>query len=144
MNNKDADNIEEISLLDYLEILVKRRRMIVRNAVLAGFLMAALTFVLPSTYTASTTLLPPDDSDSKGLRGLLANSPASFLDLPGMSATSSDIFVEILKSRTVAKAVVETKYDYDSKKQDLLSIWGRESKAGAISELSEKTSITSN
>lgn len=144
MNNKEANNIEEISLLDYVEIIVKRRRMIVRNTILAGLLMALLTFVLPSTYTATTTLLPPDDSDSQGLRGLLAKSPTSFLDLPGMSATSSDIFVEILKSRTVARAVLGTKYDYESQKQDLFSIWGEESKASAISKLHEKTRITSN
>ncbi|MFQ5435832.1 MAG: Wzz/FepE/Etk N-terminal domain-containing protein, partial [Anaerolineae bacterium] len=89
---------EEIDFLDYLNVVIKHRRMILRNALLAGLLTAVVSFLLPKTYTATTTLLPPDDGDSNGLRSLLLNSPTSLLNLPGLPASSSDIFVEILKS----------------------------------------------
>ncbi len=135
---------EEINLLDYVAVLVERRRMIVRNTLVAAVLMALVSLVLPRTFTASTTILPPDDGDQGGLRSLLANSPVAFMDLPGNSATSSEIFVEILNSRTVALGVLEHKYEYGDKQQSLLQIWQETSKADALRELRKQSSISSN
>ncbi|MCH8981406.1 hypothetical protein IH922_05245 [candidate division KSB1 bacterium] len=104
-SNKNSYS-EEINFLDYLDVIFKRRRMIIRNSLLAGLIMLVLSFLLPKTYTATTTLLPPDEGDQNGLRSLLLNSPVSLFNVPGIPASSSDIFVEILKSRTVAEAVL--------------------------------------
>ena len=103
---------DEVDLLDYLHVLIKRRKMILRNTVLATFLMALVSFFLPKTFTASTTLLPPDEGENQGLKGLLANSPASFLNIPGVPTSSSELFVEILKSRSVANKVLNREYRY--------------------------------
>ncbi len=141
MQNKDSD---EINLLDYVAVLVRRRRMILRNTLLVAFATALISFFLPMTYTATTTLLPPDDAEPSGLRGLLANSPASFLDLPGLNASSSEIFVEILKSRTVANGVIERKYDFRDASLDLFQIWDVDSKSEASELLQERTSFSAN
>lgn len=135
---------DEIDLLDYLNILVKRRRMILRNTLLAALFVALISFFLPKGYTAKATLLPPDDSDAQGLRGLLADTPASFLNLTGVPATSSEIFVEILKSRTVAEGVLKANYDYSGEKKNLFEIWDIESKEQALSRLQSRTRISSN
>ena len=135
---------DEIDLLDYLAVIVKRRRMILRNTLAVGVLTLLVTLVLPKTYTASTTLLPPDDSGSTGLKGLLANSPASLLDLPGTGSTSSEIFVEILHSRTVGEGVLKTKYPFKGAERDLYEIWDVQSKEDALKRLRKNSQFSSN
>lgn len=132
-------------MLDYLNVIIKRRRMIVRNALIAALFMAVVSFLLPSTYTATTTLLPPDEGNQEGLRGLLSNTPISILNLPGIPATSSEIFVEILKSRTVREGVLKRKYEYKNKHENLLEIWHLEKrKEKALKRLQEKAKILAN
>ncbi|RMF64823.1 MAG: hypothetical protein D6743_08825 [Calditrichaeota bacterium] len=146
--NQSSQNFDpsadEIDLLDYLNVIIKRRRMILRNALVAGLLMAIISFILPRSYTAVTTILPPEDNEAGGLGALLANSPISLLDLPGVSGTSSEIFVEILKSRTVAEGVLSTKYQYKGKTQDLYEIWDADSPQEAIEKLSNRARIFAN
>jgi uncharacterized protein involved in exopolysaccharide biosynthesis len=142
-SNKNSYS-EEINLLDYLGVIFKRRRMIIRNSLLAGLIMLVLSFLLPKTYTATTTLLPPGEGDQNGLRSLLLNSPISMFDVPGIPASSSDIFVEILKSRTVAEAVLSKKYKSEETGQDLYEIWDIENQTDAINELHEKSTIFAN
>ncbi|NIR48954.1 hypothetical protein GWO43_11010 [candidate division KSB1 bacterium] len=144
-SRKNIENSEEeIDLLDYLNVIIKRRRMIVRNAFVAAILMALISLVLPKTYTATTTLLPPDEGEQSALRSLLSNPPASFLSLPGVPASSSDIFVEILKSRSVAKQVLNRKYEYDGNEAKLIEIWDIDKQGEAIEELHSKSRIYAN
>ncbi len=135
---------EEINLLDYLDVIFKRRGMIVRNSLLAGLMMLVLSFLLPKTYTATTTLLPPGEGEQNGLRSLLLNSPVSMFNVPGIPASSSDIFVEILKSRTVAEAVLSKKYKGEETKQNLYEIWDIENQTDAMNELHENSTIFAN
>lgn len=140
---KDA-SANEIDLLDYLNVIVKRRRMILRNAFYAAVAMAVISLILPKTYTASTTLLPPEDSGNTGLQSLLANSPVSFLDLGGLSTSSAELFVEILKSRSVAEGVLARKYAYEDSLQTLYEIWEMESRDEAVKKLRNKTTVILN
>lgn len=136
---------QEINLLDYLAVIIKRRRMIARNALVAALVMAVITFILPSMYQATTTLLPPDEGNQGGLGSLLANSPIPFLDMPGLGgASSSEIFVEILNSRTVAKGVLSTKYKFEEKTQTLSEIFDINSAAKAVAKLQKQSIISSN
>ena len=142
-SNKNSFS-EEINLLDYLDVIFKRRRMIIRNSLLAGLMMLVLSFLLPKTYTATTTLLPPGEGEQNGLRSLLLNSPVSLFNAPGIPASSSDIFVEILKSRTVAEAVLSKKYKSQETEQNLYEIWDIENQTDALNELHEKSTIFAN
>ncbi|MFQ5823055.1 MAG: GumC family protein [bacterium] len=137
---------DEIDLLDYLTVIIKRRRMIIRNSLIAAVFMTILSFLLPSTYTATTTLLPPDKGDQQGLRSLLTNTPMSFFNLPGLQANSSELFVEILKSRTVAEGVLKRKYKYKNQNQDLFEIWNLDSKEKekTVKRLHKKANIIAN
>lgn len=135
---------EEIDLLDYLHVVIKRRRMIVRNVLYAALLMIVLSLILPSRYEATTTLMPPDEQDASGLRGLLANTPAGLFDVPGVPATSAEVFVEILKSRTVAEGVLKRTYRYGGESRTLLDIWEAESLGRAIETLQSNSRISAN
>lgn len=137
-------SVDEINLLDYVNILVEHRRMILRNTLLVALFVSVFSFFLPKYYSATTTLLPPDEAEPSGLKGLLSNAPISVLNLPGVPASSSEIFVEILKSRSVGEGVLKRKYAFEGEKKDLYQIWDIDSKARALKKLSENTRISSN
>jgi uncharacterized protein involved in exopolysaccharide biosynthesis len=64
-------------------------------------------FVYPITYTSSVTILPPERKKDFGLGGLLGSgSDLSSLSLGSLSIASSEIYIQILKSRTVSEFVV--------------------------------------
>ncbi len=148
-STKQTDNhtdnyTDEIDLLDYLNVIVKRRRMILRNIFYAAIGMALLSFILPNSYTAKATLLPPDEGEQQGLRGLLANSPISMLNLPGVPSSSSDVFAEILKSRSVGEGVLKHQYNYDGEKKNLFEIFDEDSREKALKKLKNSTTISTN
>ncbi|MBW6504968.1 polysaccharide biosynthesis tyrosine autokinase [bacterium] len=90
--------IEEVHLSDYLNVLLRRRRIFLL-AFLAVFLGVALyTFTMRPIYEASATLYVKDEKSAKG--GVLG-------DLAMLtSANPVDAEIEILKSRTNAEEVV--------------------------------------
>lgn len=64
-------------------------------------------FVYPVTYTSSVTILPPERKKDFGLGSLLGSgSDFGSLSLSSLSIASSEIYIQILKSRTVGEFVV--------------------------------------
>jgi tyrosine-protein kinase Etk/Wzc len=97
----------EVDTLDVLLVLSSRKRMIVSVTIAAAVLAAIVSLLLPKTYTATTTILPPEQSQSAvsalfGQIGLLSGLSSS--DFTGKD--SSDLFVAMLKSRTIQDALV--------------------------------------
>jgi tyrosine-protein kinase Etk/Wzc len=107
-NTKD----DEISLLDLLIILAERKRIILWVTAVFAILAIIISLVLPKRYTASVSLLPPQQNSSMGGAAL-----ASQLgNLGGVAALAggslglknpNDQFVAMLKSRTVEDAMVQ-------------------------------------
>jgi uncharacterized protein involved in exopolysaccharide biosynthesis len=101
---------EEISVLDMLVIVTARRRLIL--TVTAGCTIAALAlaFLLPTRFTAKTTILPPQQGNS------LASALSSQLsDLGGLASlagsalgmkNSNEMYVTMLKSQVVEDAMI--------------------------------------
>jgi tyrosine-protein kinase Etk/Wzc len=106
----DADN-EEISLLDLLLAITERKRTVLRVTAFFTAFAIILSLILPVRYTATVTLLPPQESSS------MAAAMASQLgNLGGMAALTggglglknpNDRFVAMLQSRTVEDAMVQ-------------------------------------
>ncbi len=115
----EAQN-SEIDLFDYFTILVKHRKRIIRNVLVVAILVAAISLVLPSQYTAVTTLLPPTDDTSTSILSALSNSPLSNLIIHE-ATTTSDLFVEILKSRSVLDGVLQTEFIFPKNKKNARS-----------------------
>ncbi len=136
------NNDDEINLFDYLNVLVKRRWMIVRNVVITAFGILIISFFLPKSYTARTTLLPPDESQQSGILTSLVGSPLANFGLPQATSTS-DLFVQILMSRTVFDNVLQTKFTYNNKPaRNLLSILNYESLEKARKALNKNVNIS--
>jgi tyrosine-protein kinase Etk/Wzc len=102
---------EEISVLDLLVILAERRRLIL--AMTVGFAIAALAiaFILPTRYTAHTTIMPPQQSSSmaSALTSQLANL-GGLASLAGSSLglkSPNEMYVAMLHSQAVEDAMIQ-------------------------------------
>jgi uncharacterized protein involved in exopolysaccharide biosynthesis len=104
----------EVTWLDVASVIRKRLRWLAAFVILATATGLGVSLLLPKIYESTATLLPQLDSkDAGGLGMLLAASgmantaQAVGVNLPGMTATPTDIFISILKSRTMADDVVK-------------------------------------
>lgn len=104
---------EEVSLLDLLVTLASRRWLILRFTLAFALLGVLLGFVLPTRYTATTVILPPQQGASAG-SALMAQlgSISSVASLAGGGALGglknpNDLQVAMLKSRTVEDAMID-------------------------------------
>ncbi len=93
------------ALLDALDILVRRRRLIVVNVVVVVFLALAISLVLPKWYKTTAVILPPETSmDPLMTLGALQMTAAT-ANLPWF-ATTADVYGAILGSRYVSERIV--------------------------------------
>lgn len=120
---------EDLTMLDVLLILAQQKRFIVVFTCVCSMLALGISLILPKEYTATVTILPPQQSSSLG--GTLAmqlSGLGSMGDLAGGALgirNRNDMYVAMLKSRTVEDAVIHRfglmreyrkKYDIDARK----------------------------
>jgi tyrosine-protein kinase Etk/Wzc len=94
-----------------------------------------LLFVYPLSYEASVTVLPPEkNSQMGGLSGLLSGSEdISNLITGGISGGNSQLFSEILKSRTAAEYVI--------KKNNLIAFYNADDMFEAIKKIENNLNV---
>ena len=94
---------------EMLNVVLLNLRTILKVTILSTiFLFLILFFMYPRTYQATVSILPPEQENSLGGFGaLLGSGDFSNLIGGGMSSASSQLYVEILKSRTAALYVVK-------------------------------------
>lgn len=101
----------DISLLDLLIVVVRRRRFLCTVALISALLGVLLAFVLPTRYTATTAILPPQQSSSAG--SALMSQLGSIASLSGGGGglgalkNPNDMQVALLQSRTVEDAMID-------------------------------------
>jgi tyrosine-protein kinase Etk/Wzc len=104
-NPKDND---DISILDLLIVLAEGKRIIF--GVTAGFAILAIviSLIMAKSYTATVTLLPPQDSNSMGgaLSSQLGGMAALLSGGLGLKNTN-DTYVALFKSEPVEDAMVQ-------------------------------------
>lgn len=103
---------DEVSLLDLLVILVSRKRFIFMVSLICGVVALLISFLLPIRYTATTTLMPPQQQ-SNSLSALLSSQAGGLGALAGMAGQSlglknpNDMYVAMFKSETVEDAMIQ-------------------------------------
>ncbi len=96
-----------LNLADYISALVSWRKLIIINFVIFTFSTALISLMVPKTFTAQTTILPPSEgSDPFGLSGLATDLPFAGL-FSGSLAGETNTFLAILNSRTLMQAIAE-------------------------------------
>lgn len=109
------DRAGEINILDLLKALNKRKKLVVGLPLASAVLAAGISLALPKTYQANTNLLPPQSNQS-GNAALLAQlgGVASVAAGFGGLKNPNDVYIAMLKSRTVADRLIER---FDLKKE---------------------------
>ncbi len=102
---------DKISLLDVVIVLVQRARLIGTVTLVMAFIGLFVSMALPKLYTASTSILPPQQGSSAGaaLMAQLGNL-GSVASLAGGGLglkNPNDLQVAILKSETVEDAMLD-------------------------------------
>lgn len=100
---------QEINLLELLQVVAKRKQFIVRFCGAVAVLTVVCSLLLPNIYTATAKVLPPQKDVGGGISALLgqmgglAGLAGGALGMGG----STDLYLGILKSRSVADAVIK-------------------------------------
>ncbi len=101
---------EEPTLLEYWRVLWRYRWVIVAIGLIVCLATVVLTIRTPKVFESTATLIAPRETGGGGLiAGLAASNliqQVPGLSLPSFTATR-DVFLSILKSRTMAEAVIE-------------------------------------
>jgi len=107
----------EINLLEYFLVIVKHKKMIVVACAIAFILSCSVIFLMPDIYISTARILPP--RESSGI-GTMLGDMGGLAALAGISTgnSSGDLYVGMLKSRTVSDAIINqfdlmTVYDQD-------------------------------
>jgi len=102
---------EEVSLLDLLIVVAKRKRVVLGIPFAAALVSAAISIFLPNYYTGTTRIMPPQQSASAttallnqlgGTLGGLAGAASGALGI----RNPSELYVGMLKSRTIADNLI--------------------------------------
>jgi len=124
-SNKIQDSAQ---LLDYLEVLVINKRMIICLTVVAFFTSIIISLLLPKIYSSTALISPPQQENS--IMGMMvgqlsAGTGGLASDLLGGGSTS-DRYARILKSESIKDPIIdrynlikeyETKYRVDTYKE---------------------------
>jgi uncharacterized protein involved in exopolysaccharide biosynthesis len=114
-NPKDTSSTaddDEISLLDLLIVLAKHKRIVLGLPLVAGIAAAIISLFMPNIYTGTTRILPPQQSGSAA-SALLSQLGGALGGLGGLAGGAlgvrnpNDLYVGMLKSRTVADNLIE-------------------------------------
>lgn len=103
--------VDEISVIEVLTVLAERKLIVIWIAGIFAITAVIVSLLLPKSYTATVTLLPPQQSSTVGaaLTSQLGN-------LGGMAALAggtlglknpNDMYVAMFRSRTVEDAMVQ-------------------------------------
>ena len=119
--NQQPPKCQTINLLDFFTIFIKWRWMIIRNTFITILVIVVISLILPQKFTAVTTLMPPQEQTSNALEGVLSEVVVPGLPLPS-NRSSSEIMVEILKSRSVGERVLEASFKQEETEKPLYEI----------------------
>jgi uncharacterized protein involved in exopolysaccharide biosynthesis len=130
--------LNECNVLDLLIILSRRKHIVLRTTLAAAVLAAMVSLLLPNRYTATTNVLPPQQSPSLaasmiGQLGALGPMAAMAQKDLGLK-NPNDLYVGMLRSRTVEEALI--------RRFDLLRVYRDKKMSDGRLHLENATNIT--
>jgi tyrosine-protein kinase Etk/Wzc len=108
-DQRSSENAEaDISLLDILIVLARRKSLIIKVFFATVLLSVGLSLLMGNLYTATTSLLPPQNSASGLLSQLSGLGSLASIAGGGLSMKNpSDLEMALLKSQTVEDAMID-------------------------------------
>ncbi len=139
-SGRPSGPVDEITLMELLAIIAKRKSLIIRTTIIAAVLAAIISFLIPNCYTATTSLLPPQQPQS--LASALATQMGGAGSMLGAVAggnlglkNPNDIYIGMLKSRIVSDVLI--------KRFDLKKVYRDKRVSDARKDLQDATNIQS-
>ena len=123
-----------------LDLLWECRDLLFRWAAIGLVVSAIIAFLIPSRYTSTTRLMPPDQT-GQGMASMISALGKVTGEMSGVGGqllgmkTTGDIFVGVLRSRTVADDLIN--------KFDLRKVYGDRRYVDARKDLDSRTDVTS-
>lgn len=124
-----------MSLHEFLNIIIINKKRILSITIASMLLIFLVLFLIyPVSFKSVVTVLPPEkNKEFSGLGSLLAGQDFSSLMSGGISSASSQLFIEMLKSRTASEYVVN--------KHNLAKYYGTKSVQEAAARLHNQLEI---
>jgi uncharacterized protein involved in exopolysaccharide biosynthesis len=106
---KNDQSSDEIDLLDYLEVIIKRKKLIAKITAAAFILSTIVSLLLPKVYSATALVLPPQQDP--GMMGLMLGQLGGGMvntvgDILG-KGTTSDQYVGLLNSQAIKDKIID-------------------------------------
>lgn len=109
MNNTELKyNNGTIDLLDYVEVILKRKKLIIRSTTVVFLVSIVISLSLPKIYVSKAMILPP--SQDQGLLGAMMGQMGGVAALAGGllgASSSADMYASVLKSDAVKDSIIE-------------------------------------
>ncbi|MCX5809935.1 MAG: Wzz/FepE/Etk N-terminal domain-containing protein [Proteobacteria bacterium] len=141
-NKTEYVDDDEINLLDYLIVLVKRKRLIAYVTLGAMLITAIYSLILPSVYKAETRILPPQQSGQGSAAQLLGQlgGAAGLIGLPsGGLKTSSGLYIAMLKTNNILDRMID-RFDLMKLYKAKSRVGPRRALSGAVDAIDDKKS----
>ena len=111
----------QVNLIDYFFVVVKWRRLLIKNFLIVSVASVVISLLLPKWYESQAVIMPPEEEISGlNISALLSKLPLSGFGLGGESNQVLS-FMAILKSRNIKEKIVR-KFNlievYDKKDMD--------------------------
>ena len=102
----DKTDEDEISFLDLAIVLAKHKKLIFGLPFVVAILATGISLLMPNIYTGTTKILPPQgQSSSSALLAQLGGLAGLVGGTPGIKSPS-ELYIGMLKSRTVADSLI--------------------------------------
>jgi uncharacterized protein involved in exopolysaccharide biosynthesis len=130
-----ADSSGDVILLDIFTIFAKHNRMIAQITLTATVVALVISFLIPKMFTATTRILPPQQTQSSAVAMLAQLNPlAAGLGKDLGLKNPSDLYITMLKSRTVEDNLVN--------RFDLRKLYGYKTYFDTRKKLEDRASIS--
>ena len=99
---------DEINLLELLQVIARRKMLVIKICVVTMVLSACYALMLKNIYTATNSFLPPQKENTSSALSALLSQAGGLAGLAGGGlGGTADLYVGILKSRSVFDAVIK-------------------------------------
>jgi len=134
-NEPPATNDEdEVSLLDLLIVLAKHKKLVLGFPLVVAILAAGITLLMPNIYTGTTRILPPQGQSSSSALLAQLGGLAGLVGGAASIRSPNELYVGMLKSRTVADNLIE--------RFDLNKLYEEKYQSNTRRDLENRTTIT--
>jgi len=112
-------NEDEINLIDYAIVLLKRKKLIVGIPLVCVAITLIISLVIPNIYRAETRILAPQEGNAGTAAQLLSQVGSGLSGFSGKLGVNnqSDLYVGMLQSRTVLDTII-TRFDLKKRYED--------------------------